>query len=236
MQLKLSDRYNQLRVAFNLLNECNGNIILDIGCGDGLLEQYFTDRKIIGLDISLAALYKAKKKAPWSNYIQANLRSLPIKDGCIDTVAMIAVLGGVSQCEEAIAFSEAKRVLKDGGYLVILVSQKCLPYSLLAPDRLFGGWRWRHFDVQFLQRMLMENGFNITKTIFAGGILSLSMSLLNSFWGIFWRFFSRRIMGKVFVPPLPYRFLNKIEGLEFYPFRGKLQAFARFFYLVAQKI
>jgi len=235
MTLKLSSRYNQLKVAFDLLNECNGNRILDVGCGNALLEQYFSNHEVIGLDISLPALYDAKKNVPRSKYIQADIGRLPIKDGCINNVSMIAVLGGVPQGEEVVAFREARRVLKDGGHLIILVSQKRQPYSLLAPDRLFGGWKWRHFNVKLLQRQLTENGFNITKIIFVGGILSLSLSVLNTFWTIFWGFFARRTMATPFIPSLPYRFLNKIESLEFHPLKGKLQSLARFFYIVARK-
>lgn len=235
MKLKSCYRYNQLKMVFNLLDKCYGNKILDIGCGSGLLEQYLIDREVIGVDISLPALNNAKKNAPWAKYILSDIRSLPIKDGCVDNVAMIAVLGGVAEGEEVVAFREAKRVLKDGGHLIILVSQQRQPYALLVPYRLFGGWKWRHFDAQLLQRQLRENGFNISKIIFVGGILSLSLSLFNAFWNIFWRLFTRKIMGRPFIPRPPYRFLNKIESLEFYPFKGRLQTFSRFFYIVARK-
>jgi len=236
MKLKSYHRYNQLKVAFDLLSKCNGNRVLDAGCGDGLLEQYFTDRQVIGLDISLPALYNARKNAPWSKYVLADVKRLPIRDLCIDNVAMIAVLGGVAKGEEAIVFREAKRVLKYGGNLIILVSQKRQPYSLLVPDRLFGGWKWRHFNAQILQKQLKENGFEITDTIFVGGIISLGLSLFNYSWNRFWQFFTQRIMERVVIPHLPYSFLSKIEGLEFNTFKGMPQTFARFFYIVAKKV
>jgi len=236
MKFKSYYRYNQLKVAFDLLNRCNGTKILDIGCGNGILEQHFSEHEVIGIDISLSALNNAKKNAPHAKYILADMRSLPIKDECIDKVALIAVLGGVPQDEEVVAFNEAKRVLKYGGHLVILVSQKRQPYSLLVPDRLLGGWKWRHFNAQFLQKQLTENGFGISKTIFVGAILSLSLSLFTYLWEILWGVVSRKIMGRRFIPLLPYRLLNKIEGIEFRPFRGKLRFFARFFYVVAKKV
>jgi len=235
MKLESARRYNQLKIAFDLLEECDGNSIVDIGCGDGVLEQYFPHHQVIGVDISPSALDKARKNAPWAKYILADMRSLPLENESVDNVAMIAVLGGVPEGEEANALKEAKRLLKDGGHIVILVSQKCQLYSSLAPDRLFGR-KWRHFDAEVLQKQLTEAGFKINKIIFVGGFISLCMSLLNYFWEGFWRFFTKRITKKVFIPRLPQSFLVKIEGWEFRPFRRSTQRFARFFYILAQKI
>lgn len=228
--------YNRLKVAFDLLNDCDGTRILDIGCGkDALLEQQLADCDVIGLDISQTALLKAKKNAPHSAFILADTRHLPIKDASIDKVAMLAVLGGVPRGEEAVTFAEVRRVLKDGGYLLLHVSQKWLPYSLLAPDRVFGGWKWRHFNFELLERQLNESGFNINKAIFAGGILSLTISTINFFWVNFWHFFSHRIIHRPFLPPLPYRWLNRLSAWEYHPFKGIMKGTARYIYLVAQK-
>jgi ubiquinone/menaquinone biosynthesis C-methylase UbiE len=229
--------YNRLKVAFDLLSNCDGTRILNIGCGeDALLEQQFADCEVIGLDISPTALHNARKKAPRSEFILADIRSLPIKNGYIDNVAMIAVLGGVPQGEEVAAFREANRVLRKGGYLVLLVSQKCQTYSLLAPDRLFGDWKWRHFDHQLLQRELEVNGFHISRVIFTGGMLSLIESIVTFFWNMFWQLFTRIIIRRQYTPPLPYRWINRLIGWEYRPFKGGMKKLARFIYIVVQKI
>ena len=235
MKLESKHHYNQLKIAFDLLKKFDGNRILDLGCGNGILEQYFTNHQVIGVDISEAAINEAMQNAPWAKYILADIRNLPLEDKCVDNVAMIGVLGGLPEGEEVTAFREAKRVLVEGGHLVILVSQKRQPYSLLTPDRLYHGRKWRHFSIQVLKKQLMENGFKIKKVIFVGGFLSLGFSLLNFYWNAGWRFLTKWAIGKVFVPSLPYRFLNKIESLEFRPFRSKLRNFARLSFVVAQK-
>jgi len=228
--------YNRLKVAFDLLSDCDGARILDMGCGkDALLEQQFPDREVIGLDISQTALREAKKNAPRSEFILADIRGLPIKDCSIDNVTMLAVLGGVPQGEEVAAFREASRVLRKGGNLVLLVSRKCLPYSLLVPDRTFGGWKWRHFNSQLLERQLRESGFNINKAVFAAGILSLTISIVNSLWVNFWPFFTRTIIRRRYTPQLPYRWINKLLTWEFHPFKGMMRGVARYIYLMAQK-
>jgi ubiquinone/menaquinone biosynthesis C-methylase UbiE len=229
--------YNRLKVAFDLLSNCDGTRILDIGCGiDALLEQQFADCEVIGSDISPSALHNAKKKAPRSEFILADIRRLPIKNGCIDNVAMMAVLGGVPQGEEVAAFREAKRVLRSGRYLVLLVSQKCQPYSLLAPDRLFGGRKWRHFNLQLLQRQLEVNGFYISRVIFTGGMLSLIESMVTFFWNMLWQLFTRIIIRRSYSPSLHYQWINRLIGWEYRPFKGRMKKLARFIYIVAQKI
>ena len=160
----------------------------------------------------------------------------PIKNGCIDSVAMIAVLGGVPHGEEVATFREARRVLRDGGHLTILVSQKCQPYSLLAPDRLFGGWKWRHFNYQLLQRQLEVNDFYISRVIITGGMLSLIESMFTFFWNMFWQLFTRMIIRRPYIPPLPYQLINRLIGWEYRPFKGGMKKLARFIYIVVQKI
>lgn len=224
--------YNRLKVAFDLLSNYDGTRILNIGCGgDAFLEQRFADCEVIGLDISPSALHNAKKKAPRSEFILADIRSLPIKNGYIDNVAMMAVLGSVPQGEEVFTFKEARRVLRGGGYLIILVSQKCQPYSLLVPDRLLGGWKWRHFNAQLLQRQLREAGFNISNVIFAGGLLSLSVNLIESFWHLL----TRIIIRGSSTTSLPYRWINKLLSWEFRPFKVRMKGVARYIYIKAQK-
>jgi SAM-dependent methyltransferase len=235
MKLDSKRHCNQLKIAFDLLKESDGKRILDLGCGNGILEQYFVDHQVIGVDISEAAINKAKQNAPWANYILADIRNLPLEDKCVDKVAMLGVLGGLPMGDEVIVFKEAKRVLTEGGRLIILVSQKRQPYSLLTPGRLYHGSKWRHFNIQILQKQLIENGFTINKVIFVGGFLSLGFSLLNFYWNAAWRFLTKRVIGRIFVPSLPHRFLNKIESLEFRPFMSKLQSFARYSFVVARK-
>jgi SAM-dependent methyltransferase len=228
-------RFNQLKLAFNLLSGCDGSRILDIGCGQGLLEEYFEDRHCVGMDIDFGSVGIAKDRAPQARYMLGDIHNLPIKTGTFDVVAMMAVLGSVASGKEDHVFDEARRVLCTGGSLVILVSQDVEPYSLLVPDRLFHGWRWRHFDAQSLEIKLTETGFLAKKVVFAGGILSLALDLLHHLWNRCWRLLSSRIIGKTWVPGLPCRKLSKVESLEFKPFRRRLRKFARYIYIVAEK-
>ena len=96
MKLESTHHNNLLRIAFDLLKECNGDSILDIGCGNGVLEQYFPHHQVIGVDISSSALNKARKNAPWAKYILADMRSLPLENESVDNVAMIVMMNVVN--------------------------------------------------------------------------------------------------------------------------------------------
>ncbi|MBN1794166.1 MAG: class I SAM-dependent methyltransferase [Candidatus Omnitrophica bacterium] len=229
-------RHNQLKVASDLLRAYAGKRILDIGCGEGLLERYLPDRDIIGMDISARALLRARSLKPRSRYIQADIRHIPVQDACVQAVSMIAVLGGTSQDDEMRLFSEVRRVLQDKGTAVILVSRRRLPYSLLAPDRLFGNGKWRHFDPQALKANLETSGFTVRNMVYAGGMVSLCVSLFNACWQRCWDVCTRKVLGKSVVPRLPQRFFNILEAVEFRPFSERMRRFSRFVYVVAQKI
>lgn len=228
-------RFNQLKLAYDLLSGCDGSRILDIGCGQGLLEEYFQDHDCVGMDIDFGSVRTARERAPQAHYILGDIHNLPIKTGTLDIVAMMAVLGSVASGKEDHVFDEARRVLRVGGSVVILVSQDVKPYSLLVPDRLFYGWHWRHFDAQFLKAKMTETGFLVKRLVFAGGILSLGLDLFHFCWNRMWQFLSLHLRWRWGVLRLSYRKLSCIEHIEFTPLRGKLRKLARYVYIVAVK-
>lgn len=101
-----------------------GEKILDIGCGNG---RYFELLKIknadyVGIDNSSKLIEEAKKKYPEADFRVADALSLPFGDDSFDKVYSIAVLHNIPSKELRAKFlSEAKRVLKKNGLLVITV-------------------------------------------------------------------------------------------------------------------
>ena len=235
IQLESYFRYHQVNIAFELVNKYAGANILDIGCGDGTLEDAFSEKKLVAIDISRLSIGKAREIAPEAAYLVADARKLPVSDRSVDSVAMIAILGGIPEGQEYMVFEEAWRVLRPGGHIIMLVSNDIMPFSLLVPDRLFGGWKWRHFKLASLRQQLIDSRFTIVEIIATGSLLSLVTSLSGYLWRFCWRRLTCFLIGRAVVPGLPYKFINKILSREFLPKTDSKAIRARYLYIVAKK-
>lgn len=109
-------------------------VILDIGCGPrGSLEWADMARRRIGLD-TLAREYMALGADRHAmEYFDAPSEAIPLDDGACDAVFSFNSLDHVESIEKTVA--EIKRVLKPGGWLLLLVEinhppTKCEPHTL----------------------------------------------------------------------------------------------------------
>jgi demethylmenaquinone methyltransferase/2-methoxy-6-polyprenyl-1,4-benzoquinol methylase len=96
--------------------------LLDVGCGTGniliAIKKRHARINCTGIDFSSAMLYRARKKLPGSTFRQLSLNEkLPFPDKYFDVVTCIKVLFAVPHAVYTI--KELKRVLKDGGTLII---------------------------------------------------------------------------------------------------------------------
>lgn len=99
-----------------------GQLILDLGTGTGTLARGFAARscRVIGLDPAIAMLEQANEQSRadqvGGSYLAAKAEAVPFMPGCIDVVT-------AGQCwhwfDRALAASEALRVLRPGGAMVI---------------------------------------------------------------------------------------------------------------------
>ena len=97
------------------LQEIPGGVssIIDVGCGEGYYtEQFlrlFQSARVIGADISKAAVKMAASRTKEISWITATASHLPVAEGCADAVtAMFSLV-----CEEEFA-----RVLRPGGRVI----------------------------------------------------------------------------------------------------------------------
>lgn len=110
-----------------------GKAILDAGCGNGLYTLTLANlaKESIGVDIRQVVLIEAIKNKARLNrnteFIQALAESLPLHDSSFDVVLLIEMLEHVRSEERVLA--EAKRVLKNEGYLLIYVPNKLYPFD-----------------------------------------------------------------------------------------------------------
>lgn len=96
--------------------------IIDAGCGTGgLLDRINRDigAQTIGFDFSADAVGYCRQRAP-DSVCRASINSIPFADGCADAVLCIDVLE-TEPVEVQKAYCELNRIVRPGGYLVIVV-------------------------------------------------------------------------------------------------------------------
>jgi 2-polyprenyl-6-hydroxyphenyl methylase/3-demethylubiquinone-9 3-methyltransferase len=97
--------------------ERDGAVLVDLGCGGGLLAPHIADKgyRHVGVDLIMSGLEQAAAHgvAP----VRADVRWLPFADGTVDVVSAGELLEHVSDWPAVVA--EACRILRPGGWLVL---------------------------------------------------------------------------------------------------------------------
>ncbi|HRL50610.1 MAG TPA: class I SAM-dependent methyltransferase [Propioniciclava sp.] len=93
--------------------------VLDVACGAGAmaLELASPQRRVIGVDVSVAQLEWASGRAP-GPFVCADGRRLPLPDASVD--AVVSVFGPVVIQPAAALFAEVARVLRPGGVFAFI--------------------------------------------------------------------------------------------------------------------
>lgn len=134
------------------------SVIGDLGCGTGVLSEALAPHvaQVIAIDKSdemLAAARARTSDFPNVTIANGSLECLPINDASLDIAAMVLVLHHVAQ--PAIAFREARRVLKPGGRLLVTDMR---PHER-EEYRQQMGHVWLGFDEATLNSWATDAGF-----------------------------------------------------------------------------
>lgn len=94
-----------------------GAVLVDLGCGAGLMGPHLLDRgyRHVGVDLTASALVQAARHGV--TVVRGDVTAVPLADGCADVVAAGEILEHVTDL--AAAVGEACRLLRPGGLLVI---------------------------------------------------------------------------------------------------------------------
>ena len=120
--LEVEETCVRLREIVAGLGIAPGAAVLDVGCGTGILlpllrESMNGDGHVVALDLSGEMLKRALGKGQPAIYVQVDAESLPLPEGAFDWVICNAVFPHFP--DKWRALSEASRVLREGGRLVI---------------------------------------------------------------------------------------------------------------------
>jgi 2-polyprenyl-6-hydroxyphenyl methylase/3-demethylubiquinone-9 3-methyltransferase len=94
-----------------------GAVLVDLGCGAGLLAPHLVGKgyRHIGVDITASALAQAGQHGV--TVVRADVCHVPLADGCADVVSAGEILEHVTDLSAVVG--EACRLLKPGGLLVL---------------------------------------------------------------------------------------------------------------------
>ncbi len=95
----------------------HGALLVDLGCGAGLLAPHVADKgyRLVGVDLTESALLQAAQHGLAA--VRADVTALPLPDGIADVVSAGEILEHVSDVGATVA--EACRLLRPGGLLVL---------------------------------------------------------------------------------------------------------------------
>lgn len=104
------------------LNPIEGKRILDIGCGSGALAATLSAEgaKVVGLDIQEATIELARHNAPRAEFRTGSASQLPFPDQVFDAAIFVNSLHHIDPSSMEQALSEAGRVLRPGGHLIVI--------------------------------------------------------------------------------------------------------------------
>jgi ubiquinone/menaquinone biosynthesis C-methylase UbiE len=106
-----------------------GAKVLDIGCGKGfflkrLHDNFGSSIKYYAVDLSSVVISQARNYSSHPRYFVGLAEKLPFKDKSFEYIQIISTLEHVTN--PGLAIKEAYRVLKDKGYLYIVIRKKSL--------------------------------------------------------------------------------------------------------------
>ena len=169
-QEQLARMFHRYRFASDY---CEGKDVLEVACGSGQGLGYLAKkaRWIVGGDCTARLVRSARQY--YRNRVQVHLldaEHLPFTDDSFDVVILYEAIYYLTYPEQFL--SEAQRVLRKGGVLLIATVNKDWPEFNPSP------FSTSYFSVPDLNRVLRENGF---ETEFYGAFSVLPNTLTERF-------------------------------------------------------
>jgi len=124
-------REYESQLIMDFLQPVPGELILDAGCGTGVftLDILAKETTVIGVDISLPMIKKAKDKMRGTKFqaVLADILHLPFPEGIFDRLVSITTLEFISDGKRAVW--EMFRVTKKGGVVVVATLNSLSPWA-----------------------------------------------------------------------------------------------------------
>lgn len=165
----------------SLINNDSTLKVLDVGCGKSDLLEIFSANKNLnigysaGVDMTEQSILESKQKFPKHDYFVATSSSLPFESSAFDVVTVVNSLRFFSL--PASFLSEAKRVLKNGGQLIIVEKHIKRLFSkfyniFIRPFKHSGVIRL--YQIKEMEKLLKWSAFDVVEMKKIGKIVILN--------------------------------------------------------------
>ena len=206
------------QVKNNLLNDFlkfeSGDVVLDLGCGNGKFAYWNKDKVKTMLAADLAPWFADRARRDL-NLLRADLRALPVRDEMLDKVFSVDVLEHLTLDDINAVLHETRRVLKARGRLFIFSNtrEKQTLAPLMSPQKTVTRWLskqgavdftrddWRKSDhvkairtYEELRAVFEQNGFAVKRVAFWNGVFQGWIE--NVFMKLGENYLSRKSRGK----------------------------------------
>ena len=119
------------KLISEMLKPGYGERILDGGCGTGVfaMEMLSVGASIVGLELSLPMLFRARKKADDLPFqaVLGDISSLPFADNTFDKTISVTAIEFIDNAEQAVA--ELFRVTRAGGRILVATLNSLSPWA-----------------------------------------------------------------------------------------------------------
>ena len=162
---KLSGR---LKRSIDMIDYQKGDVFVDVGCKSAWASDYLKDCLLVNLDLDEKELIKKKKSNPKLNFVVADARALPFKDGVINGLMLFEVLEHVPKGTELMVLKEINRSLCLGGKLFFSTPNNSFLFTVTDPAYWLIGHR--HYDLKKIKLLFKKTGLKILQEYIGGGI------------------------------------------------------------------
>ena len=155
----------ELKHFLDLIDKKPNEKVLELGCSSGFLTKYLG--KVTAIDTSEDMLKITNSKNPSAKCIYADMFEMPFKNKSFDKVVTMRVWNHLDFNDLRKAIKEAKRVLKNKGYLIFDIEEKSalrriasvIYKAMFKPT----GYKIYQYSVPEIRKILNEEGFKIAE-------------------------------------------------------------------------
>jgi SAM-dependent methyltransferase len=143
------------RRCWEFVGEIDQLDVLNVGCSIGWFECLAVQhgaRRAVGVDVSEAALSVARERVPGADFLKASALALPFPPSHFDVVTMFDVIEHLPSGSELAALTQARRVLRDGGRLLLSTPNRHPVSTFTDPAYYLGHRHYRRLELASLLR------------------------------------------------------------------------------------